>query len=174
MVLGTEIITLVDENDNAVGTLDKTSVHEQGLLHRAFSILIYSSDKSKLLIHQRADNKYHSAGLWTNACCSHPRVDEDLEQAAHRRLQEEMGFDCELTKKHEFIYRVELDNGMIEHEYDHVFVGYYDGSPDPNPNEVKDWKYVDVKEVSIDIELNPQKYSYWFKEIYKELNLTLA
>lgn len=155
-----DLLILVDENDQAIGALEKTPVHEQGLLHRAFSIFIFNS-AGKLLLQQRADGKYHSPGLWTNTCCSHPRQGETVEDAVHRRLQEEMGMSCELTFQFSFIYKHEFDNGLTEHELDHVYFGYSDQQPEPNPAEVKDWKYIGMEELKEELERYPDRYSPW-------------
>jgi len=160
------IITLVDANDTITGYEEKLEVHKKGLLHRAFSILIFNKN-GEMLIHQRALEKYHSPGLWTNACCGHPNQGEDLLEAAHRRLGEEMGFDCELNFKFKFHYRAEFDNGLIENELDHVFRGQYDTSFTVNPLEVADYKWMEVKDIQIDIQKNPENYTVWFKEIMK-------
>lgn len=166
---GMEKVILVDEQDNAVGTMEKMEAHEKGLLHRAFSIFIFNS-KGEMLIHQRAIEKYHSGGLWTNACCSHPRKGETTEEAAHRRLVEEMGFDCDLFEQFQFIYQASLDHGLIEHELDHVLFGTFNGYPKPNPDEVMAWKYVTMADLQEDIQLNPDKYTVWFKIALQAIN----
>jgi len=158
-----EHILLVDENDKEVGIGEKIKTHQEGKLHRAFSIFIFNS-KGQLLLQRRAKSKYHSGGLWTNTCCSHPRAEEDIEKAVHRRLKEEMGFGCELKEIFSFIYKVKLDNNLFEHEYDHVFTGKFDGEPIPNPEEADGWKWVDVEELKNDIKENPDAYSYWLKK----------
>ncbi len=160
-------IILVDERDREIGKGAKLAVHQAGQLHRAFSILVFNG-KGELLLQQRAKNKYHSGGLWANTCCSHPRVGESLDIATHRRLQEEMGFDCEIKETFSFIYKVKLDKGLTEHEYDHVFVSYYDGEIRPNPDEVADYKWLSVENIKKDINLNPDIYAPWFKIIIKE------
>jgi len=157
-----EFITLVDENDTQWGKIEKIQAHEKGLLHRAFSIFIFNS-KGELLLQQRSPNKYHSGNLWTNTCCSHPSFGESLASAANRRLMEEMGFDCSLTYGFNFIYKASFDNGLIEHEFDHVFFGKSDELPIPNANEVKDWKYMSLSELTIDIDRNPDRYTAWLK-----------
>lgn len=157
-------LVLVDENDHPVGTMEKMEVHEKGLLHRAFSVLIFN-DKDELLLQQRAFDKYHCGGLWTNTCCSHPLPEEDVKDAAQRRLQEEMGIVCDLQKSFEFIYRAEFENGLTEHEYDHVFVGVFSGKPVININEVAAWKYVSPDALRKDIADHPDKYTPWFKII---------
>jgi len=158
-----EEIILVDKNDNEIGTEEKLTAHQNGgKLHRAFSIFIFNS-KGKLLLQKRAEGKYHSALLWTNACCSHPRAGESLNEAAHRRLKEEMGFDCDLAEKFSFIYKIDFENGLTENEFDHVFFGKFDVEPKPDPKEVAGWKWVSVEELKTDIKENPEKYSYWLK-----------
>ena len=141
-----EYILTVDEKDNVTGKGEKMKVHREGKLHRAFSIFVFNS-KSELLLQKRAKSKYHSGGLWTNTCCSHQRDGETLEKAVHRRLKEEMGFDCELKEVFTFTYRVKFDDGLIENEYDHVFFGKFDGKPEPNPEEVDDWKWISLEEL---------------------------
>ena len=162
-----EEVILVNELDEAQGLMEKMEAHQKGLLHRAFSVFVIN-DANELLLQQRAFSKYHSGGLWTNTCCSHPRQSETTLAAAHRRLQEEMGFDCALEKLTEFIYKAELDKGLTEHEYDHVFIGKWQGSPDLNPDEVAAFKWMDVDEVEADINANPDNYTVWFKIIYQE------
>jgi len=158
-----EEIVLVDEKGNDVGKGDKMQIHKDGKLHMAFSIFVFNSE-GKLMIHKRNKDKYHSGGLWTNTCCSHPRPGENLDDAVNRRLKEEMGFTTDLRKVFDFIYKVKFDNGLYEHELDHVFIGTYDGDPKPNPEEVEDWKWVDLKELRKDMDDNPVRYTYWFKE----------
>jgi len=155
-------VTLVDENDNEVGTGNKIKTHQEGKLHRAFSIFVFNS-KGQLLIQKRAKSKYHSGSLWSNTCCSHPKPRESLKKAVHRRLKEEMGFDCELEEIFSFIYKTKLDNNLFEHEYDHVFIGNFDNEPTPNPKEVDEWKWVDLEVLKKDILENPENYSYWLK-----------
>ncbi len=164
-----EYVILVDENDTPIGQAEKLEVHRKGLLHRAFSIFVFSPDFKKLLIQQRNPDKYHSGGLWANTTCSHPRPGETLEQATHRRLQEEMGFDTDLTHAGFFIYRVELDNGLIEHELDHLFVGNYDGPVNPDPSEVSDYLWADLNFLKKDLADNPGKYAYWFKIAFPKI-----
>lgn len=157
-----EYITLVDENDVQWGKIEKIQAHQKGLLHRAFSIFIFNSE-GELLMQQRSFDKYHSGGLWTNTCCSHPHFEESLNFAADRRLMEEMGLACELTYGFNFIYRAELDNGLIEHELDHVFFGKSDELPTLNEKEVNDWKYVNLQTLAQDIKANPDQYTAWLK-----------
>ncbi len=162
-----EEVILVDAHDQEQGLMEKMEAHRQGLLHRAFSVFILN-EKGELMVQQRAESKYHSGTLWTNTCCSHPRKGETAEEAAHRRLQEEMGFDCPIKKVLEFTYRAELDKGMIEHEYDHLFIGEYNGEPQLNPEEVMDWKWMRIDALSVDISDHPERYTAWFKIIWKQ------
>ena len=157
-----ENIILVDKNDVVIGSGEKLQVHKDGKLHRAFSIYVFNS-KGEMLLQKRHRNKYHSGGLWANTCCSHPRVGESVDKAIHRRLKEEMGFDCELTKKTEFIYKVKLDHGLTEHEYLHVYVGHFDGTPTLNPNEVEDFRWMNLDDIKNDIAIHGDNYAYWFK-----------
>ena len=163
-----ETLILVDNNDNEIGTEEKMKAHEDAKLHRAFSVFIFNL-KGEMLLQQRAVSKYHSGGLWTNSCCSHPRPGEEVTAAAHRRLMEEMGFDCEIEKKFHFIYKAEFDHGLTEHELDHVFMGKYNGEIIPNPEEVENYKWIKTDELINDIELNPDKYTVWFKIALKEV-----
>ncbi len=162
-----EQVILVNEADEPQGLMEKMEAHQKGLLHRAFSVFVFN-ENNELLLQQRAKSKYHSGGLWTNTCCSHPRSGEENIDAAHRRLMEEMGFDCELEKLTDFIYRAQLDHGLTEHEFDHVFVGRWQGVPDINPVEVESYKWMDVDAVEQDIADNPDRYTEWFKIIYQE------
>jgi isopentenyl-diphosphate Delta-isomerase len=157
-----EQVILVDEKDNAIGLMEKMEAHEKGVLHRAFSVFIFNN-KHQMLLQQRAIGKHHSGGLWTNACCSHPRSGETTEEAAHRRLQEEMGFDCELKKAFHFIYKKELDNNLTEHELDHVFIGTFNGTPSINSDEVESYKFVALPELIQDVQENENNYTEWFK-----------
>jgi isopentenyl-diphosphate delta-isomerase len=160
--LMSEDVIIVDENDNEVGVKEKMEAHKEGRLHRAFSIFIFNS-KGELLIQKRSRSKYHSGGLWSNTCCSHPKPGESIGDAAHRRLREEMGFDCDLKEVFHFIYRANLNNELTEYELDHVFIGRYDGEVNPNPSEVEDWKWVNINDLKKDMEQNPNKYTVWFK-----------
>jgi isopentenyl-diphosphate delta-isomerase len=157
-----EMVILVDDADHELGLMEKMEAHQKGLLHRAISIFVFNH-KNELMIHKRAATKYHSRGLWTNTCCSHPRQNEALIDAAHRRLQEEMGFDCNLEYSFKFTYRAHLDQGLIEHELDHVFIGKTNETPKPNPEEVGDWKFMSIAQLNIDIKANPDNYTAWFK-----------
>ncbi len=153
-------VILVDSQDKAIGTAEKLKAHEEGKLHRAFSIFVFNS-KNELLLQQRAKSKYHSGGLWTNTCCSHPNPIEPIEKTIHDRLQFEMGFDSELKHLFAFEYRAEFENGLIEHEYDHVFLGNYENNPNPNPDEVEDYKWISWSDLQTDLKQNPSKYTAW-------------
>jgi isopentenyl-diphosphate Delta-isomerase len=155
-------VTLVNEADEILGVADKIQAHENGALHRAFSIFVFNS-AGELLIQKRASMKYHSANLWSNTCCGHPGPDESAENGAHRRLKEELGFDCYLRLAFSFTYRAYLGANLFEHEYDHVFVGVSDQQPSPNPNEVNDWMWVNPKMLMTDIEKHTERYTCWLK-----------
>ena len=157
-----EKVILVDKNDNQVGLMPKLEAHKKGVLHRAFSIFIFNS-KYELLLQKRASSKYHSGGLWTNTCCSHPREGEDTLDAANRRLDEEMGIKTSLRKVYDFIYKAELDNQLTEHEFDHVFYGVCDNDPILNKDEAEDFKWVDMEALNNDIIKNEDNYTVWFK-----------
>ena len=157
-----EKVILVDENDNQVGVMPKLEAHQKGLLHRAFSVFIFNS-KYELLLQKRASSKYHSGGLWTNTCCSHPREGEEILDAAKRRLIEEMGIDTSLRKVHDFIYKAELDNDLTEHEFDHVLYGIYNEDPIINKDEADDFKWIDMDSLNEDIITNGDNYTIWFK-----------
>ena len=167
-----EYVILVDENDQEIGKMEKQEAHEKGLLHRAFSVFVFNENK-ELLLQQRALTKYHSAGLWTNTCCSHPRIGETIEQAAHRRLMEEMGFDCDLSTKTSFIYKAAFENGLTEHEFDHVLVGSFNGEINFNPTEVKNFKWIALEELQVDLLQNNQNYTAWFKIIFDNFQKSL-
>lgn len=154
-------VILVDENDNPVGEAEKMQAHLDGTLHRAFSVFIFNR-KGEMLLQQRALNKYHSGGLWTNACCSHPEPGEETATAAKRRLQEEMGFTVPVEKLFDFVYKASFDNGLTEYEFDHVFAGNYDGAVDFNKEEVMDHCYKSMEEVEASLLSHPDKYTAWF------------
>lgn len=163
----TEVI-LVDEQDRELGALEKMEAHQKALLHRAISVFI-TNTKGEWLLQQRTFDKYHSKGLWTNTCCSHPMPGELSVDAAHRRLIEEMGLKAGLQEIFSFTYIQELENGLTEHEYDHVFVGVTDDIPEPHPDEVMDFKYISYSDLKKDIVQNPQNYTVWFRLIYERV-----
>lgn len=154
-------VVLVNESDAPVGTMEKMEAHRRGLLHRAFSIFIFN-ETGDMLLQQRAMEKYHSAGLWTNACCSHPLPGEETSKAASRRLFEELGFRTRLEKIFDFQYKTDFDNGLTEYEFDHVFVGKYSGAIIPNRQEVNSVKYCSIEELSTMLETNPEAFTTWF------------
>ena len=156
-----EKVVLVDEDDNQIGLMPKMEAHLKGKLHRAFSIIFFNSDR-KILLQKRASTKYHTPNLWSNTCCSHQREDEENIEAGKRRLNEEMGFVTNLYNFSSFIYRVEFSNGLIEHENDHIMLGIFDGVPKPNPNEVDEWKWIDIDILIEDMQINPDHYTAWF------------
>ena len=156
-----EEVILVNEQDEQVGSMEKMEAHYKGILHRAFSIFIFN-ERGEMLLQQRAKSKYHSGGLWTNACCSHPRPGEDIEQAATRRLHEELGFSTSIKKIFHFRYNASFTNGLTEHEFDHVFVGNYHGSIMPDAYEVEDYCFKTMHEISTSIESHAHKYTAWF------------
>ena len=167
-----EYIIIVDKFDKEIGKIEKMEAHHKGILHRAFSILVFNS-KNQLLLQKRSIKKYHSPGLWTNTCCSHPKYGEELEEAIHRRLREEMGFTCELKEIFSFIYKVELEKDLFENEYDHVFIGRYDGEVIANEDEVDEFKWVDINEIKNDIVENQKLYTYWFKSLMNRAEVQL-
>lgn len=160
-------IILVDENDIQIGTGEKMAVHKAGKLHRAFSIMIFNS-QGELMLQKRAKEKYHCGGLWTNACCSHPRPGEALAEATKRRLAEEMGMTCGLEEIFSFIYKSSFSNGLTEHEFDHVFVGQFDGEPKLNLSEAEAWRWISWEDLLNDIEANRNKYTTWFLKIIEQ------
>jgi len=160
-----EQVILVNENDEKIGLMAKMEAHEKGLLHRAFSVFIFN-EKNELMLQQRALEKYHSPGLWTNTCCSHQRDGETSLEAGTRRLKEEMGFTTSLTETTSFIYKAPFDNGLTEHELDHILVGRFDGIPKINEQEVAAWKWMPLEAVREDIISNPHYYTAWFKIIF--------
>jgi len=154
-------VILVNQKDEPVGTMEKLEAHQKGILHRAFSIFIFNS-KGEMLLQKRALRKYHSPGLWSNACCSHPYPGEEVKPGALRRLQEEMGFTSTLEKAFDFIYKFSFENGLTEHEFDHVFVGTFDGEIKANPEEVADYTYRSMEEIKQDLTQKPDRYTAWF------------
>ena len=167
-----DFVILVDENDNNIGQLEKLEAHRKALLHRAISVFICNS-KGEWLLQRRALDKYHSNGLWTNTCCSHPFPGETSHEAAKRRLEEEMGLKADLREVFRFTYKEQLDNELTEHELDHVFVGITDELPSINTDEVNEWKYMCFEDLKTDIENHPEKYTVWFKMIFEEVNRKL-
>ncbi len=163
-----EKVILVDENDHPLGEMEKMEAHVKGVLHRAFSIFVFNN-KGELMLQQRALTKYHSPGLWTNTCCSHPRMNETMYEAIHRRLVEEMGFDVSLRKAFEFTYKSDVGQKLTEYEFDHVFIGAYDDPPRINPDEVNDWKYMSLKDIEDDMGINPENYTVWFRISFEQL-----
>lgn len=157
----TERVVLVDRDDRELGAVEKLEAHRSGALHRAFSVFILDGH-GRLLLQQRALEKYHTGGLWSNTCCGHPRPGEALEAAARRRLREEMGLDCMLERRFGFVYQAELGGGLAEHEYDHVLVGFHQGQPEPDPSEVADWRWMRLTEVDADVRSRPAEYTPWF------------
>mgnify|MGYP001145263494 FL=1 len=167
-----ENVILVDEQDNQLGLMPKMQAHEKAVLHRAFSVFIFN-DKGELMLQQRAAHKYHSPLLWTNTCCSHQRDGESNIEAGKRRLIEEMGFKTNLKEIFSFVYKAQFDNGLTEHELDHVMIGNFNGVPKINPDEVASYKWMTLEAVKKDIELQPNIYTAWFKIIFKESYLKL-
>lgn len=164
-----ENIILVDENDQQLGVMPKMLAHQLGKLHRAFSIFIFN-DKGELLIQQRAAHKYHSAGQWANSCCSHPRPNESTFDAAKRRLMEELGFTTEISPRGYFLYRSDVYGGLIEHEYDHLFVGHYNGPIFANPDEVSNTRWISLTELELAVTNNPEQFTPWFKLILDQVS----
>ncbi|MGB8192652.1 MAG: isopentenyl-diphosphate Delta-isomerase [Chitinophagaceae bacterium] len=154
-------VILVNESDEEIGVMDKLEAHRQAKLHRAFSVFIFNR-KGEMLLQQRAEDKYHSGGLWTNACCSHPAPGEQTADAALRRLQEEMGFTTSLIKIFDFTYKAEFDNGLVEHEFDHVYIGLYDGTITPDPAEVQDHEYKSMESLRSLLNEQPEQFTAWF------------
>jgi isopentenyl-diphosphate delta-isomerase len=160
-------VILVDTDDNELGIMEKIEAHEKGLLHRAFSIFLFNSS-GQILLQQRADSKYHSPGLWTNACCSHPGPNETVLDGAKRRLMEELGISTFLTQAFYFEYRTEFTNGLTEHELDHVFVGYTNENPILNDAEAKAFKWISLESLMLDLQNSPDNYTVWFKIILNQ------
>ena len=160
-----EKVILVNENDEQIGTMEKIEAHEKALLHRAFSVFVFN-ENNELLLQQRALEKYHSPGLWTNTCCSHQRVGETNIEAGMRRLEEELGFTTNLKDSISFIYKAPFDNGLTEHEFDHILIGNYNEDPKPNPEEVAEFKWMKLEDVQKDMAKNPEIYTEWFKIIF--------
>jgi isopentenyl-diphosphate delta-isomerase len=167
--MGMERLVLVDERDREVGTEEKLAAHRAGLLHRAFSILVFNP-RGDLLLQRRAASKYHSGGCWSNACCGHPRPGEPLERAAHRRLREEMGFDCELAHHSVVRYSASLDHGLVENEVDHVLLGAWEGAPRPDPREAEGWRWISQRALRARVARAPQEFTVWFRLILAALD----
>lgn len=163
-----EQVILVNEKDEQIGLMEKMEAHEKALLHRAFSVFLFN-EKDELLLQQRAHSKYHSGSLWTNTCCSHQRAGETSIQAGKRRLQEEMGITADLSNAFQFIYKAQLDNNLTEHEFDHVLFGEFNGSPQPNPEEVSAWRYESLENISAEIKDKPDQFTEWFKICLNEV-----
>lgn len=161
MRAGIHAVVLVDEQDRAIGTAGKMEAHRKGLLHRAFSVLLFNNN-NEILLQRRALDKYHSPGLWTNTCCSHPYPGEPIDEAAHRRLKEEMNIACSIRELFSFIYKETLDNGLTEYEFDHVFIGEYGANPVVNPSEVAEYKWMAWSELLDDMQHNKANYTVWF------------
>ncbi|MTG98355.1 isopentenyl-diphosphate Delta-isomerase [Myroides albus] len=162
-----EFVILVNENDEEIGVMEKIEAHEKALLHRAFSVFILN-DKNEVMLQQRASEKYHSPLLWTNTCCSHQRAGETNIEAGRRRMVEEMGFEVPLKDVFSFIYKAPFDNGLTEHEFDHVMIGYYNGEPTVNREEVEAWKWMGIDDIKEDMEKQPELYTAWFKIIFSK------
>ena len=167
-----EKVILVNEKDDQLGLMGKMEAHQKAVLHRAFSVFIFNK-KGELLLQQRALDKYHSPGLWTNTCCSHQRDGESNIEAGKRRLEEEMGFSCDLEEMFWFVYKASFDNGLTEHELDHVMIGYFDEDPKINTDEAASFKWMLLEDVKKDIEMHPELYTEWFKIIFKEYDQRL-
>lgn len=158
------MVILVDKDDKQIGTMEKMEAHRKGELHRAFSVIVFNS-QGEMLLQKRAKTKYHSGGLWTNACCSHPLPGEKIDDTVKRRVKEEIGIEVQPTFSYKFLYKTLLDQNLIEHELDHVFVAEFDGKPALNSEEAEDWKYASVDWLKEDVKKNPSHYTYWFKLI---------
>jgi isopentenyl-diphosphate Delta-isomerase len=164
-----EHVILVDRNDVPIGTREKQAAHEAGVLHRAFSVFVFDA-RGRMLLQRRASTKYHSGGLWSNTCCSHPRPGEATAAAAQRRLFEEMGFHCPLEVAFSFTYHADVGDGLIEHEYDHVFIGRFDGEPAPDAAEVDDWRWITCDELQREMRERPGHFTFWFHVAFDELH----
>ncbi|MBV9111045.1 MAG: isopentenyl-diphosphate Delta-isomerase [Gemmatimonadetes bacterium] len=168
MVDARETVVLVDEQDREVGLAPKLDAHTSGVLHRAFSVFVLNA-RGEVLLQRRADEKYHSGGLWTNTCCGHPRPGEPVSAAARRRLREEMGFDCVLAPAGTFVYRADVGGGLLEHEFDHVFVGRHDAPPDPDAAEASEWRWQSPEAALAEAEAHPERFTPWFSLALREL-----
>lgn len=166
--MNNEEVILVDLNDTIVGAMEKIQAHKEGRLHRAISVLIFNS-KQQLLLQKRSAKKYHSPGLWSNTCCSHPRLNEKTHQCATRRLKEEMGLDCPVEFLFNLTYKLYLENNLIEYEFDYIFIGKSDSLPHPDAKEVSEWRYADINTIEREISINPKAFAPWFKLILQQL-----
>jgi isopentenyl-diphosphate delta-isomerase len=163
-----EFVTLVDQQDRTIGTIEKIKAHRDALLHRACSVVLFN-DRGQMLLQKRNPAKYHSGGLWSNTCCTHPRPGESPVEAASRRLREEMGIETDLRFAFDFVYRSDFGDGLIEHEFDHVFVGRAEGPPHPNAEEVSDWRWATIEEIADDMERHPSRYTQWFPHLLERM-----
>ncbi len=168
-----EFVVLIDNDDNQLGLMEKMQAHQQAALHRAFSVFVFN-ENDEMLLQQRALSKYHSPGLWTNTCCSHPRDGESYIAAAQRRMMEEMGMQCELTEKFSFIYKADVGQGLTEHELDRVFMARSNQIPIINKDEVESWRYASVKDVREDMNAHPERYTEWFKIAFDRVESFLS
>jgi isopentenyl-diphosphate delta-isomerase len=169
MPLNRDLVITVDENDVPIGTIDKMEAHRQGVLHRAFSIFLLN-DNNELLLQQRAYSKYHSGGLWTNTCCSHPMPNEGTGEAAKRRLEEELGVAATLQHIFSFTYKADVGDGLTEHEFDHVYIGKHNGNCTPNPEEVQAYKYLSLDKVAEWIQQKPEQFTEWMKIVFSRFH----
>ncbi|MFN3404162.1 MAG: isopentenyl-diphosphate Delta-isomerase [Cytophagaceae bacterium] len=168
-----ENVILVNPKDEEIGIMEKLEAHRKGLLHRAFSVFIFNS-RGEFLLQKRAESKYHSPGLWTNTCCSHPKPGEDILKAANRRLWEEMGLKTNLEHKFSFVYKTTFENGLTEHEFDHVFFGYTEVTPQPNVTEVGDWRFCSANNLKIELQESPSGFTEWFKICFERVLVHLG
>lgn len=162
-------VILVDEKDRPLGTAEKLAAHADGKLHRAFSVFVLN-ERGETLLQRRAATKYHSPLLWSNSCCSHPRPGESTWDAAHRRLEEELGFDCPLEPAGAFLYRADVGGGLVEHEYDHLFIGSWNGTPTPAPEEVDDWRWISLPALRREVARSPERFTFWMRAALRELD----
>src|SRR5690606_11027092 len=168
-----ERVVLVNARDEAIGTAGKLEAHRKGLLHRAISVFVFNT-KGELLLQRRAEGKYHSAGLWTNTCCSHPRENEDVAAAASRRLKEEMGMEAPLEHRFSFMYHAQFANGLQEHEFDHVFFGRSEATPQPDPEEVSEWRWASIGAIREELAADADRFTAWFTEVWPRIEAELA
>lgn len=171
--MSTQQIILVNEHDEPMGTMGKMEAHEKGLLHRAFSVFVFNR-AGQLLLQQRAAKKYHGAGLWSNSCCSHPCPGEDTQAAAERRLAEELGFSVPLQKVFDFTYKATVENGLTEHEFDHVFTGEYDGTVFFNEEEVAAYRYESIERIQTEMDKTPANFTTWFRIVFPRIQALRA